>query len=176
MKCIRRRRERGWSLVESAVGAAVASVLTSVAVPSMVQFKDGVALSSTANDLFTALQLARSEAVTRRTRVAVSPSAGADWRTGWNVYVDRNDNGVYEEGSDELVRRFQPSPRQMRITAHFGATSDGSALSYTADGALRRPGSQGLLIGRLTIEQGGQARSLCAATMRLRTVKATTCS
>jgi type IV fimbrial biogenesis protein FimT len=176
MKSVQRRRVRGWSLVESVIGTAVASVLTSVAVPSMVHFKNGVHLTSTTNDLFVGLHLARSEAATRRTRVAVSPNAGADWRTGWIVYVDRNDDGVFDAGSDELVRTFQPVSKQMQITAHFGATSDGSALSYTADGVLRRPGSQGLLIGRLTLAQGDQARSICAATMRLRTVKATTCS
>lgn len=171
-----RRRVRGWSLVESVVGTAVASVLTSVAVPSMVKFKEGADLTSATNEIVAALHLARSEAAARRARVAVSPNSGADWRSGWTVYVDRNDNGQLDSGSDEVIRTFRPAPRQMQITAHFGATSNGSALSYTADGALRRPGSQGLLIGRLTLVQGDQARSICAATMRLRTVKSNTCA
>jgi type IV fimbrial biogenesis protein FimT len=169
-------KQRGFSLIEMVMSAAVASVLASAAVPGMMGTMHSIEVTSTTNELVTALHLARSEAATRRTRVAVSPNAGADWRTGWIVYVDRNDDGVFDAGSDELVRTFQPVSKQMQITAHFGATSDGSALSYTADGVLRRPGSQGLLIGRLTLAQGDQARSICAATMRLRTVKATTCS
>jgi type IV fimbrial biogenesis protein FimT len=169
-------RQTGFSLIETVMSAAVAGVLATTAVPGMVGMRQSAEITTTTNELMSALHLARSEAVKRRARVAVSPNAGADWRTGWTVYVDRDDDGVFDEGNDDLVRVFPAVAKQAQITPHFGATSNGSALSYTPDGALRRPGTQGLLIGRLTLEHGNHVRSICAATMRLRTVRASTCS
>lgn len=169
-------RQRGVSLIEVVISTAVASVLASVAVPNMVSVKDGAVISAATNELVSALHLARSEAAARRSRVVVSPADGAAWRTGWNVYVDRDDDGEFDPARDTLVRHFPARTDGVRITPHFGAASRGTALSYTADGVMRRPGSNGLLIGRLTIEQGRHVRSLCVATMRIRTVQSGTCS
>lgn len=168
-------RQRGWSLIESMVGAAVASVMASVAVPNMVQFKESAALAGTTNELMTALHLAKSEAITRQSRVVVSPVSGSDWRSGWNVYVDRDNDGSFDE-SDLLVQQYAPRSNALAVSTHFGATSDGSSLSFAADGSVRRAGSNGLMIGRLVLRQGGAERAVCVHTMRIRTVKASTCS
>lgn len=169
-------RQHGWSLVESLVGTAVAAVLAGAAVPSVVQMNASTSLTTSANELVGAMSLARSEAVTRAARVVVSPRQGRDWRSGWTVYVDRDNDGEFDASKDLLIRSFEPRHQGLSITTHFGANNDGSALSFTSDGSVRRAGSNGLMVGRLVLEQGGVERAICVHTMRVRTVRAGTCS
>lgn len=169
-------RQRGWSVIESLVGTAVASVLASVAVPNMVEVKNGMSVSGATMEIVSALHLARSEAVTRHTRVAVSAKAGADWRSGWVVYVDADDNGRFDTSRDELIRAFAPLDPSMQVVPNFGATNNGATLSYTPQGVIRRPGSQGLVLGSLELRQGGHVKTICVATARIRTVDRAKCS
>lgn len=78
------RLVRGFTLIELMITIAVAAILFTVAVPS---FKDTIRqnrLTTQANELITALNLARSEAIRRSQNVTVTPKAGG-WSSGWVV-------------------------------------------------------------------------------------------
>ena len=167
-------KQRGVTMVEMTMGLAVAGVLTSAAVPSFDNMLRSRHLVPTTHELVTTLNLARSEALARGARVAVA-ARGGRWAEGWQVFADTNDNGLLDPG-EQVIRDFTPAAPGMTITPNFGITYPGTVLSYESSGRLARPGNHGLVLGRLTLAQGGEVRSLCFASLRMRVVKATTCS
>ena len=179
----RRGRQRGLTIIEIAITLTISAVLAASAIPSFSHLLDRQRLSMTANDVNAAMQLARSEAITHGQRVAVAPVNGVNWASGWRVFVDRNDNGVFDEG-DLVVREFSAAPDRIHITPHFSAGISGRFVSFDPNGRTRQPGSNGMLLGRLVIVVGGPAdaptaqnsRSVCFAVARVRTVSGGICS
>ncbi|MGE5319219.1 MAG: GspH/FimT family pseudopilin [Hyphomicrobiaceae bacterium] len=171
-KCI--RKQLGTTALELVMGLSVASVLTSAAVPAFDKLMRSRHLVPTTHELVTTLNLARSEALARGTRVAVA-ARNANWAEGWKVFVDANNNGAHD-ADEPVIRDFAPAAPGMTITPSFGITYAGTVLSYESIGRLAHPGSHGLVLGRLTLAQGGDVRSLCFASLRVRVVKAATCS
>jgi type IV fimbrial biogenesis protein FimT len=167
-------RQSGVNLIETLMGLLLASIVLAYAVPSFSQLMRARHLQPTTQQLYIAFQLARSEALARGRRVAVAARDGA-WTHGWDVFVDVNDNGRYDAG-DIKIRSFEPIAENMTITPAFGATYAGLAIAYDPLGKPVRPGNQGLVLGHLTVTQGGQMRSLCFATLRVRIVTGTDCS
>lgn len=165
------RQQRGMTLIENLVTLCVAAVLTATSIPSIGQHYARHQVASTSNELVVAVRQARTEALSRRTRVAVAPLVIRDWNSGWEVFVDENNNGR-RDAAELLLQRFAAPPRAVSIAAAFGATFAGDYLSFDESGHPQRAGSHGLLLGRLEIKaQEGHARALCisAATVRLKT-------
>jgi type IV fimbrial biogenesis protein FimT len=77
----------GFTLVELLVTIAIAAIVVTLAVPGMATMARNAQLSGNANQLVTALNLARSEAVKRGQRVVVRKT-GTNWEDGWQVFVD----------------------------------------------------------------------------------------
>jgi type IV fimbrial biogenesis protein FimT len=168
------RRQRGTSLIEVVTALSVTGVLATASVPSITSVMSSRHAAPTTNELLAALNLARSEAIARGSRVAIAASAG-DWSQGWHIFADHNDNGALD-ADEPVIRQFAPSAPGLTITPHFGATYAGTVLSYDGTGRLVRPGGHGLVLGRLTLTQGIETRSVCFASLRFRVVKSTTCS
>lgn len=77
-------RVAGFTLIELMVTLAVVGILAAVAAPAMLSLINGNRLTGTASELTASLQLARSEAVRRSSRVTICGSSdgatcGADW-------------------------------------------------------------------------------------------------
>ncbi len=115
-----RGQQRGFTATELLVALAVAGVLMVVAVPGFAALTRSVGLSSAANELLTALHLARSSAVLRglpvavcltaddRTCVAVPDSAA----TGWLVFVpDGSAVASRPVVVGQVLSRFKLPPR-----------------------------------------------------------------
>lgn len=168
------RRQRGASLVETMMALSIAGVLASAAVPAMTDALVRQRLRSGSSDLYASFHLARSEAIRRAGSVAVTPVDGQDWSKGWKVFVDRNDDGAQQADEETIVER-PLAAGGMTIRPYFGALFPGTVLSYNAEGRLHRPGGRGLVLGRLVLTLDGAARSLCFASLGMRTVAAATC-
>lgn len=100
-------RENGFTMVELMITLVVVSILLAAAVPFLGDFTRNNRLVSQTNDLVSAIQLARSEAVKQGTNAIVCPSSdhatcstnAADWQSGWLVFSDFNLNGAFDPGS-----------------------------------------------------------------------------
>jgi type IV fimbrial biogenesis protein FimT len=131
MSGYRIRISPGFTLIELMVSVAVLAIVLALAVPNFQDFVRRNRLAATTNDLVSALALARSEAVKRAARVSV---ASADWRVGWQVFVDTGTVGdASDEPADNILRVYQPNPG-----GSAAITLDGSGsgyVSYLAAGA-----------------------------------------
>jgi len=97
-------------------------------------------MTTNTNRLVSSLQLARSEAIKRRTDVTItanSTTSDNEWGTGWRIYIDSNNNNSVSFG-EEIIRDVQ-------LTCGLGTTKfDGSVstLDYEAKGYLTTAGSK----------------------------------
>jgi len=86
-------RQRGFSLLELLTTVTVAGILLTIAVPSFFSVTRNSHAVTNANELVSALMIARSEAIRRGSRVTVCRSAdsatcGGTWANGWIVFRD----------------------------------------------------------------------------------------
>lgn len=101
----------GFTLVEILVTLAVSVIVLTAAVPSFRDVIRNSRLTAATNDLVTAVNLARSEAIKRGVRVTMckSPDGTAcsstnGWDQGWIIFTDADGDAAYTAGSDELLR------------------------------------------------------------------------
>jgi len=106
-------KEAGFTLIELIITLAVAIILMSVAVPSFNTAIKNNRLATQTNQLVSALNTARSEAVSRSAQVTMcrtsngtscNTSSGG-WETGWLVFADTDEDGVLDSG--ETVIRVE---------------------------------------------------------------------
>jgi type IV fimbrial biogenesis protein FimT len=89
------RATRGFTLPELLIVITVLAVLVGVGLPSFGEFIRNQRVKTASFDLFSTLVLARNEAITRDTKVTITPAAANDWTKGWTVaYTDAAGNTV----------------------------------------------------------------------------------
>ena len=127
----------GFTVVEILIAIAILAILTALAFPSLQQFMARNELVGTSNVLITGINLARTEAVTRSTAVAICPStdgascSGGDWESGFLVFVD-DDNNSNLNGSEELIRAESGYANPAMTIAGSGGINNG--FTFSADG------------------------------------------
>lgn len=101
----------GFTLIELMITLALAAIILTLGVPSFTETIRTNRVATQVNELVTALNLARSEAIKRATAVTVCASADQatcsgsnDWRTGWIVVTDDNTNTTGSPSENTVVR------------------------------------------------------------------------
>ncbi|WP_312438298.1 GspH/FimT family pseudopilin [Janthinobacterium sp.] len=156
------RTVHGHTLLELLAVLTISALLASAALPGLQEMLARQRLRAASNDLFSAIELTRAQAMARGRRVLMMPagSGGLDWRTGWLVFVDRNANLAYDTG-DELLFRQEPLPGAIEVQFGFGS---GTAPLYIAyNGAGRSCSASNSLAARwgtLSLILGKQARHI----------------
>lgn len=124
----------GFSLIELMVVLVIVGIFLSLALPSFSHVNRSNRATAQSNGLLTALNLARTEAIIRRTRVSVCAgtgstcaSGGAAWGDGWIVFVDRNAPGMASD--DDEVLRVWPA-----VKKGDSLVGDGALVSFRSDG------------------------------------------
>ncbi len=139
----------GISIVELVVSLAVVSILATAGVPAFSNFIQSNRLNESSFDMLATINLARTEAVKRRTRVILcrsadptlpTPSCGGSantWTTGWLVFASGDNNSTYEAGTDTLLGMGLVGSASLTIVTN--STSDKN-LEYNSDGTTNEGG------------------------------------
>ena len=161
--------------MELMVTVAIAGILLGVAIPSFTSIISSNRLTTYANELVTALNFARSEAVKRGIQVTVrSKGTSTHWESGWDVFVDINGNGTFNDaspstpcavGQDCLLRTYAALPGGYTLTTGGSTYKDYAAylpsgLSNVAAGDTFRlcKGTDKTTSRAITISAVGRAR------------------
>jgi type IV fimbrial biogenesis protein FimT len=112
----------GFTLLELLVTLTVASILLSVAVPGFVDVIRNNRAAANANELLTALSIARSEAIKRGARVSMCRSAngtacGGTWSDGWIVFVDGAASDTAAPVVSAVLREWPAPSGAAQVTA-----------------------------------------------------------
>ena len=125
-------RSQGMTLIELMMAIAVLGILVAIAVPSFRSITASSRTVAATNDLVSALNLARSEALTRSVNAVVCTSSdqatcsgSTDWADGWIVFSDRNRNGAVNNG--ELLQAWSSVGNALKLSAE--TLDDNKAVS-----------------------------------------------
>lgn len=153
------RRLRGFTLAELMVVLAIAGILLAAGVPSLRDMIERSRLRTTAGELFSAIDLTRSQAIARGVRVIMMPADAlhADWTRGWVVFVDKN-SSLSLDGGDELIFQQGPLKSGMSLRSTFASAHpphyvayNGAGRSCSASNSMAsRPGTLSLVMGQGT--------------------------
>lgn len=136
------RTQRGFTLYELLITLAVVGIILTVGIPNLAAYTQNSRMTSTANDLHAAFQLARSESARARTNITICASAdplgaGSDcdgtWDQGYIVFVDV-DGDLLRAGANETVLRAHP-PVETGVNLRFA--NNATYFSYAATGLGR---------------------------------------
>ena len=127
---MRVNKQKGFSLVELVIALAVLSIVLSLAAPSFSDSMQNARISARYNEMVSAMQLARSEAVKRNTPVAIcardsDSTCGNAWGNGLLVFVDNGATPNSLEADEEILRIVEPAQVGTVINAQ-GSTSASS--------------------------------------------------
>ncbi|PWG65272.1 GspH/FimT family pseudopilin [Spiribacter halobius] len=132
-------RTGGFTLVELMVTLAVAAILLSVGVPSFQALIRDNRLTGANNELVTAINAARSEAVRQGVTMTLCASTdasscgGSDWDGGWLLFADADGDGT-RDASESILRSQASAPTGVAIsTTGFGSAG---AIQYMASGFI----------------------------------------
>lgn len=158
--------KRGFTLIEVMVTLAVLGILLSIAVPSYQNLVVNNRMAAQANDLISALSLARSEAVKRAANVTVCASSNGTactgtWEQGW----------IVRDAAGNVLRVFPALSGASTLTGSVNVASQvvfnaAGATTLAANATLTLcPPSPPVVQGRVVqIERSGRPRVANATT------------
>lgn len=122
-----KRANTGFTLIELLMTMVIAALLLTLGVPAFNDTVRNNRLTTQANNLVTSFNMARSEAVKRRSNITVCSSSdqasctGGAWQGGWIVM---------DAGTNEVLRIFNP------MNGSTAVAGTANSIQYTAEGFL----------------------------------------
>lgn len=126
---------RGFTLLELVVSSCIVCVLVTGALSAVGPLLDRMRIIRLVADFHGALSRAHNEAVRRGRRVDLLPRFAGDWRSGWCVVMDANNNQRADPG--ELV--LQETSAILVPDVEISARLTDSKKAYFAFDASGRP-------------------------------------
>lgn len=139
------RKMHGFTIVELMIAIAILAILIAIGIPSFQATIMNNRMTSNVNAFITSLNQARSEAVKQNLEVSVCAStdgttcggAGVNWEQGWVVFVDRDNDGVIDDGddcdsaaTDDCILAVQSA-----LTGETSLRSTDNSISYFGGGS-----------------------------------------
>jgi type IV fimbrial biogenesis protein FimT len=149
-------RRRGLTLIELLMALAVAGILLAIAGPSFREALQANRLTSAANELTAAVQLARAEAIRNNRRVTLCRSTdgsacdgtSSTW-PGWILFVDLDADGVRDNNEPLVKSGTFEAPLVVKSSANITALTE--RITFRGDGTARASDGQTLLAGTLAL-------------------------
>jgi type IV fimbrial biogenesis protein FimT len=88
-------RQQGLTLLELLITLVILAILISVAIPGFSNLRQRDQVHTSALDFYSAIQLARSYAISHNRRVTMMRAG--HWHNGWLIYEDSNNNGKHDD-------------------------------------------------------------------------------
>ena len=155
-----RRRSTGFTLLELLLTSCIVTALTAATLASFAPVIDRMRVISLVADFHSALSRARHEAVRRGRRVDLLPLAVGDWRAGWCVAIDINNNQRIDAGELVLYRGAAALPAGVEITPRM-TDSKRTYLAFDPSGRPRTAASASVpQYGSVLFRLGEQRRKL----------------
>jgi type IV fimbrial biogenesis protein FimT len=156
-------KQRGFTLVELIITLAVAAIVMTIGVPTFREVIRNNRIVTQTNELVTALNLARTEAIKRGIQVtmcktnytgATPPtdcSTSAAWNDGWIIYADRGsiDGTIKTSEGDEIIMVKEAMTTGFKLGT--GGTFN-NWVSYLPTGSSRGSGGLSNDIFRLCLD------------------------
>ena len=133
-------RQSGFTLIELLVTLVIVAILLAIGVPSFSNFIKDNRRTTQVNDLITAFNLARSEAIKRGVPVTVCQSDDGEtctnsaWEGGWIIFADSRDSLGNRAAGEELLRVRES------LTSSSTLRGDKDFISYFPDGLSNSTG------------------------------------
>lgn len=154
------RHPAGFTLLELLLTSCMVAALTAGTLVSFAPVMDRMRIISLVADFHSALSRARHEAVRRGRRVDLLPFALGDWRSGWCVAIDANNNQRIDAGELVLHRGAATLPAGVEITARM-TDSKRAYLAFDPSGRPRTAASASVpQYGSVLFRIGEQRRKL----------------
>lgn len=157
---------KGFTLIELLVVVAIISMTMAIGLPSFQSIIASTRLTSAANSMVSALQLARMEALKQHKTVVIRKKT-TGWQNGWSIFVDNQvTNNTIDVNEPVLVITTADA---ISSTISIQATY-ANYVAYTANGRVNTA-------GHITFCSGTNYRSIVIApTGRIRVETPASCS
>jgi len=156
IRVLENRIQKGFTILELMIAVALLAIFLALALPSFRAAIQNNRLAAQSNDLITALQMARSEAIKRSAPVSLCASSdqatcSGSWADGWIVYVDAEVGGSSDTDVGELLRAWPPLdgnssfeaggslPEFLRYLPGGSMDADGMGAAFPVTFQLRTP-------------------------------------
>jgi type IV fimbrial biogenesis protein FimT len=141
---------------------AVASVVLAAGAPNLRDLVRTQQLKAASGDVFSAIGLARAQALARGEIVTVLPkgAGGADWTRGWTVFVDRDGDRRPGPG-DTILADHGPLAQGVSVDFSFTTTAAPFYIAYNGAGrSCRDSNPAAARYGTLSLFHGGGIRRI----------------
>lgn len=127
----------GFTLIELLIVLSIIGVTLGIAVPSFQALIDSNRLTTSANNMVSALQLAKSEAIKSNRLVVVSKNS--NWTNGWVVFAEIHSYTVFDQDNDEpTISTFDAPSAGLTVIPTSGYSN---RVVYRPDGRSTTNGS-----------------------------------
>lgn len=124
----------GFTLIELLIVISIIGITLAIAAPSFQSLIASNRLTASANNLLSAFQLAKSEAIKSNRLVIVTKNG--TWANGWIVFTDIDQNGSQAtDGSEPTISSFDA------LTPGYTVKPNSSSVTYRPDGRSTSFGS-----------------------------------
>lgn len=124
--------ERGFSLIELLTVISLIGIAAGLAVPSYRNAVVNNRLAATSNEFVSAINLARSEAIRRRTFVAVRPLSVNNWNAGWEVLTGSGQIQAFQMAEGLSFSEDSETPVAAIVFTATGVRSTIGELTFRA--------------------------------------------
>lgn len=139
---MRKRTETGFTLYELMITLLIVGIVLTVGIPNLTEFTSNSRISTAANDIHAAFQIARSEAARSKANVTICASNNSTdddadcqgtWEEGFIVFLDLNGD-ISRSGAGETVLRAHPAiPEGVTLNV----ANDAAYFSFASTGLGR---------------------------------------